>query len=411
MITNVLPLSDLKNFLQTPNLIDPDSMVAIIGDIHDLPEPRITIINSRQHRNPHADDPWLAATVNAVDKAIAQSYTVVSSIDMITWEWILWNISRLKGYQLIIIPRGKVSHLPDRAHHIIHEFNLNPKHTVFLMPFFPAKKPYRKSTYPERDCWAVALSHIIQPIAVRRGGMMSKLLSEHQLPHKIDRSYQIPSQKTKAHQNELRQLLANDQLLTLNARLNAAVPWDYLTHWTRTCHGPWQGERKANFYQDIFHAKSGYPRDGFQTLKRILKEGRIRGSDRLMPGSHSMISLTATAPFELLKIIRWRPAFIRWNFEPFGISIKKATLESHGALPVTYGTNDQHNRLPEAKKPFFQRIEPEGKNWRVEKEWRHPGDLDLTRLGRDDAIVWVTSPNQIPEIQTISPFPVQALFN
>ncbi|KPL06276.1 hypothetical protein AMJ86_09040 [bacterium SM23_57] len=405
MITQVLPLSDLNEFIVTPRLIDPDSMVAVIGDLHRLPKHRISILNSRQRRLPHADDPWLSSTVDAIDESVSKTNAIITSVGMITWEWCLWNTSRLKGHQIIIVPRGKVSTFPDRVEQMIRDFDLDESRAMFLMPFCPKKKSVRKAIYPERDSWVIALSHRILPVAIRPDGIMSKMLAEQEISCKIDTSCQITAKPVKTSQDQIRQLITNSSRIITRI----GTDWDYLTHWTRACHGPWHEERYNDFYNDLFRAKTGYPRDGLHTLKRILTEQKIRGSGRLMPGNVPIVSLTQKSPIELLDIIRWRSGFIRWNFEPYGISIKTELLRSMGARPVTYGTQEQFKQLPQNERSFLQRVIPNGKDWRVEEEWRLPGNLELANLSENDAIVWIPNAEQVSEIQRVSRFPVHSL--
>jgi hypothetical protein len=407
MITQVLPLPDLTGYLATPGLIDPNSMVAMVGDLRNLPEQRVAVVNSRQHRTPYADDPWLTSTLNALEQTVPLSSAVVSSVGMITWEWTVWNTVRLDGYLLILVPRGKLSNLPARVDQLIGDFDIDPHHTVFLMPFHTAQKPIRKAVYPERDRWLFAVSHHILPIAIRPSGTLSKLLNEPSISRRIDNSFRTPHTLRKAPIPNLPQIVHQSGGRRISTQVKGE--WNYLTHWTRSCHGPWQGERKTDFYHDLHQSDSGYPRDGFHTLKRILKEGKIRGSDRLLRGPNAMVSLTAQPPTELLRIIRWRPGFIRWNFEPYGISIKRDKLQSLGARPVTYGTREKYLNLDPDQQPFFQRLEMKGKDWSVEQEWRFPGDIDLTKLSQNNALIWVMYPHQVAEIDQISPFPVRTI--
>ena len=383
-------------------------MVAMVGNLNSLPPHRTAIINSRQHRNPHADDPWLSASINALENTIALNSTIVSSVGMTTWEWIAWNSNRLGGYQIIIIPRGKVSDFSNRVTNIIREFDFDVNKTVFLMPFLTGYTPRKRLTYPERDRWVMALSHRVIPISIRTAGLLSKLLNEPEVVSQIVSSFQITNVNKSSPNRELQDFLSKNSPITIKDP-STFSEWDYLTHWTRRCHGPWQGERKSDYYQDLCQSKTGDPRDGLSTLKRILKEGRIRGSGLLLKGGEPMVSLTATSPNRLLEIIRWRPGFIRWNFEPYGISIQRQLLESLGVRPVIYGVKDHYERLSEAEKPFFQCVESEGKDWRIEEEWRLPGDLNLSKLSENDALVWVMNSSEVIEIQKISRFPVQSL--
>jgi hypothetical protein len=42
----------------------------------------------------------------------------------------------------------------------------------------------------------------------------------------------------------------------------------------------------------------------------------------------------------------------------------------------------------------------------VECEWRHPGDVDLSHLRRDDALLFVASQDEAEALAPLSPWPV-----
>jgi hypothetical protein len=409
LITQILPLSELKGILINPGLVDANSMVAMVGNLNNLPTPRTAIINSRQHRNPHADDPWLSATITALENAITSNSTIVSSVGMTTWEWVVWNTNRLGGYQIIVLPRGKISDFSNRVSNFIQEFDLAANKTVFLMPFLSGHAPRKRLTYPERDRWVIALSHCILPVSIRPNGIFFKLLNEPEVVSHRDSSFGITTAKTTDSEKEFKDFLSGDIPFSSVANLMIDSEWDYLTHWTRRCHGPWAGERTSDYYQDLFQTKTGDPRDGLNTLKRILQESCIRGSSRLVRGNIPLVSFTKKSPKELLEIISWRPGFIRWNFEPCGISIRRQTLESLGARPVIYGSEYRYAQLPDRDKPFFQPIESSGKDWSIEEEWRLPGDLNLNMIHKEDAIVWVMNSSEVLEIQKVSRFLVHGM--
>ena len=81
-----------------------------------------------------------------------------------------------------------------------------------------------------------------------------------------------------------------------------------------------------------------------------------------------------------------------------------------GARPVRYGSEEQFMQLSETDRAYFQLVSPEGKDWRVEEEWRVMGDINLGMLDPKNAIVWVMREAEIGEIRGISRFPVKSLF-
>ena len=72
-----------------------------------------------------------------------------------------------------------------------------------------------------------------------------------------------------------------------------------------------------------------------------------------------------------------------------------------------YGDNSRWESLPEVDRPFFQlAVGESGIDWSVEREWRHPGDLDLTTLTPDDALVFVPDFEAAKSLARISPWPI-----
>ena len=48
-------------------------------------------------------------------------------------------------------------------------------------------------------------------------------------------------------------------------------------------------------------------------------------------------------------------------------------------------------------------------DWTVEREWRHPGDLDLTELTSDDALLFVPDFEAAKSVAKLSSWPVTLL--
>ena len=106
----------------------------------------------------------------------------------------------------------------------------------------------------------------------------------------------------------------------------------------------------------------------------------------------------------------FRSHLARWDFEPYGIAIRKEFLERQGARAVIYGDESDWEALADVDRPFFQRATGEGKqDWRSEYEFRVCGDLPLRRIGPDDAVVCVPSLDEAQQIAPLSRWPVVVL--
>ena len=82
-----------------------------------------------------------------------------------------------------------------------------------------------------------------------------------------------------------------------------------------------------------------------------------------------------------------------------------------GAKPVTYGDEATWQALSDEERPYFQKVgdQENSIDWRVEQEWRLLGDLDLSKVSHDQAIVFVPSREQAQQLAAISKWPVVVL--
>lgn len=190
----------------------------------------------------------------------------------------------------------------------------------------------------------------------------------------------------------------------------------YLSHCTRACPGPWPGESLGDYADALIFSRADADHSAFGTLRRIVIESCLRGSSQLIRGGHRVVSLTARPLAQLPRQRAYRRHRGRWDFEPFGLSIRREWLESRGARPVVYGDSSAWDSLADSDRPFFQtlRTRPRRRGaapieWAGESEWRHSGDLDLRELPSDGGVVFVATAAQAHEIAQFSRWPVTVL--
>jgi hypothetical protein len=164
----------------------------------------------------------------------------------------------------------------------------------------------------------------------------------------------------------------------------------YLFHYTRACAGPWPGQTYRQYLLDLL---DGCPLSGhsaLETIIRILKEGTIRATDRMVRGREAVICWSSHPPQELFAMRRWNRTLARWTVEPYGIAVRRDILRSLGAKPAVYGGEHTYGRIPQSEKYRFQlsRSTPSA-SWRHEREWRLRGDLALSKLKPDEGFVFV----------------------
>jgi hypothetical protein len=124
-------------------------------------------------------------------------------------------------------------------------------------------------------------------------------------------------------------------------------------------------------------AKDQYCRSAAATLRRIVKEQVIRGSEWRVAGEQPVVSFTELSPIDSLSLMRWRARWARWSFEPYGIAVHREWATAQGARPVRYVTGKEWRALAPVEKPYSHRVGKEAGAWPAEREWRCLGDFSL----------------------------------
>lgn len=191
--------------------------------------------------------------------------------------------------------------------------------------------------------------------------------------------------------------------------------WQYLTHFTRAPLGPWPDQTDYEYLCELLTAADLAKRTPFAALRRILAQLRIMATGRLLRGGAPAVCLTAIPPPQIESRRVFRPHRGRWDFEPYGICIRRDWLIGHGARPVIYGDDALWDRLTVEDRPFFQKrtTRPRGDgrtiDWTVEQEWRHLGDLDLGALPRESGLVFVPTAAEASELAVDCRWPIYVL--
>ncbi len=195
--------------------------------------------------------------------------------------------------------------------------------------------------------------------------------------------------------------------------------WDYLTHTTRACAGAWPGESLERHRDDLLDGRPASDHSAFAALVRIARERLLRASGRAIRGGYAVICFTAVPLDELPRLNVFRVHRGRWDFEPYGIVIRRLWLERRGARPVRYAAAADWAGIAELDRPFFQLARggrrpgrgsaATGIDWTVEREWRHRGDLDLGELAAEDVMLFVPGVAEAAELARATAWPVTVL--
>ena len=124
-----------------------------------------------------------------------------------------------------------------------------------------------------------------------------------------------------------------------------------------------------------------------------------------------VVSFTSVRLDELRELRVFRSHRGRWDFEPYGICIRRDSLVATGARAVSYASDDEWKEMSEQERPFFQlnrSVTRAGNimDWTVEQEWRQIGNVDLSTLKPEDAWIFVPDEEEAAKVRLVSPWPV-----
>ncbi len=327
-----------------------------------------SILNSRQSKFPCGDDGWVKNTVSAVRDAINRDFTILSSVGMNTYELVLWAANHFGGRQLIVYPLSARESEDDARMRAVQDFRLDEDRVDFkFIPFEGGRR-----NWLTRDREIVHMSYRAYLISLREKSTFFELLKTS------DAEVVLDYRTVYARRRVPRYRLNFDEI----EQMYPSSHWAYLTHWTRSHSGPWRGESKADYYLALYESGSENPRSARKTLQRIKMSGVILASSDMVRGDVPVVSFTELAPADAMRLMVWRTGLGRYNFEPFGVAVKKDVAIRSGVRPVEYGDEKKYKSLSDEERVFFQPLGAKNR-WHREVEWRHIGDFKLSTLPGD----------------------------
>ncbi len=199
------------------------------------------------------------------------------------------------------------------------------------------------------------------------------------------------------------------------AQLNSlsAGSWDFLTHWTRAKDSMSLQKLSDAELDELLLSDENCDRSALGVLLSILKQRRIRATAQTIRGPVPVVCFTAMPLQQITEQRTFRTHRGRWDFEHYGLCIRREALCRFGAQPVIYGTDEEFESLSDADRPWFQLRASSSSSseidWTIEQEWRMPGDVDLTLFSPDDVVVFVRSRSEISAVKAITNWPVIAI--
>lgn len=187
-----------------------------------------------------------------------------------------------------------------------------------------------------------------------------------------------------------------------SAPITTVPDGEWLLHCTRRHEGPWPDQSFVEYLDELIDDSPLADRSSLASLRRILTERRIRASNAAIRDGHRVVSFTAESLGRLSRLRSFRAHRHRWDFEPYGVALRRDWLEARGARPVVYADEQDWERLPTVDRPFFQRRTTRARSdglatdWTVEREWRVLDDVDLAEVSdtANEPKAWVFVPDE-----------------
>jgi len=340
----------------------------------------VALLLSRQAGRPSRKDPWVSKAIEAVAWIKEHGLVLLASTGIQTWE-LLTALGSINNIPLgLVLPIQDKQEFRDCQSDVIEQFDLDPS----LVTFYPVSgkeaMSNRKDIMQSRDRMITEMADLIMPLSLRPLGNMSSLLSAAK-----NRGAEVDKRFLLSHEKQARHNAYSINMKTVNPAIGK-LGCSYLTHWTRAVNGKWPEERQIDFYRAIISSER-YPRNGCDTLKRIVKSGRILASSKRMPGKVASVSFSSTPPRELIPLMKWRARYHQMSFEPYGIGVPMRLAEMLKIRQVNYFRDKAELEAASAPAWLTQSI---GRitDWRPEREFRHLGEFDLTEVPRDELIMF-----------------------
>ncbi len=188
---------------------------------------------------------------------------------------------------------------------------------------------------------------------------------------------------------------------------------DWLVHRTRPTDRRRPAESRIAFFRRLLDARSDELDGGIGALRSMLRQGRLFASAGPIRGDRPMICWSRPAALSMQAPV-FRPARRQWDESRYGVAVRRSLLERLGARPVIYGDASLGRHLDPESRPWFQpavttRRDGTRIDWRLEREWRSPGDLRLDDCGRDELMLFVPTRSEAESLRARSPWPIGVL--
>jgi len=194
-------------------------------------------------------------------------------------------------------------------------------------------------------------------------------------------------------------------LLGIGAANDIGGSSDFLVHCTRGSGGRRASQTENEWRDSVLLGSAGSKLlNAGEVLCEIIRSGYLKGAP-LSRTTGPVVCFSACDLQSLLRQRTFRPHRCRWDYEPYGIAIRKEVLVRCGGMPVIYGDKAVAQHCDGKDQWRFQAV-GQTYDWTREKEWRIRGSLQISGIRKEDALIFVPTPEWSSRVEPISPWPV-----
>lgn len=390
----------------------------------------VSVLSSRLDRSPDQHPEWFAA-MRTYCVRIGPGACLMIHPEQYTYRY-LRRLVELIGIRCVVLLQCAAEDLRQA----LETADAIRRQSPNSVPTFLIRVVERDEDRLPADACVAAYCHEIRVIHLRRQGHIHRLLSNRTAKLDDDgtcRTYLLwPSTR---RQQELAQPFIDRGAIRwqiVDSQLNVAAdrptwPSDdtrqsarivqlrdfdstpYVAHFTRRQRGAWADETESHYLDSLLLGERQFERSPLGTLARIIVQQLLIADNSLTRSAERVVCFSNRSLAEFRDLRVFRSHLARWDFEPYGIAIKREVLRACGGRPVAYGSEADWERMKPSERAFFQIARGDRDDWTVEDEWRVVGDLDLRFIAADDGIVFVSTIDDARSLAPLSRWPIVTL--
>lgn len=183
---------------------------------------------------------------------------------------------------------------------------------------------------------------------------------------------------------------------------------EFVAHFTRGVDRPWR-DQSLDTALDPYLMGRPPDRGPLNVLSQILEQNTLAATNRLTRDATRVVCFTNIPLRKFRRTRVFRPHIARWDFEPFGIAVRRTAFQAAGGRPVLYGDEGFWKRLDPGDRPFFQIARGRKVQWQREEEWRIVGDLNLQAFAQGQVVAFVPSREDALRLAPLCHWPIVVL--